>query len=75
MDKFVEILRNKKSKVMVFGDFMLDHYLYGNVNRLSPEAPIPIVNYNKESYLVGRKCEACGIKAVTSDTILGYHYS
>ena len=38
---------------MVIGDVMLDHYLWGNVNRISPEAPVPIVQINKTSLVLG----------------------
>jgi D-glycero-beta-D-manno-heptose-7-phosphate kinase len=34
----------KKAKILVFGDLMVDEYLWGNVTRISPEAPVPIIN-------------------------------
>ena len=34
----------KKLKVLVIGDVMLDAYIYGAVERISPEAPVPILN-------------------------------
>ncbi len=40
-------------KVLIIGDLMLDHYLIGNVDRISPEAPVPVVNVNKESVVLG----------------------
>ncbi len=35
-------------KVLLIGDFMVDHYLFGSTNRFSPEAPIPVVNFENE---------------------------
>lgn len=37
----------------IFGDLMLDRYLWGNVNRISPEAPVPIVEIDNESNRLG----------------------
>ena len=33
----------EKQKVMVIGDVMLDSYIWGRVDRISPEAPVPVV--------------------------------
>ncbi|SEP40133.1 bifunctional heptose 7-phosphate kinase/heptose 1-phosphate adenyltransferase [Mucilaginibacter sp. OK283] len=40
-------------KVLVIGDLMLDHYIWGNVHRISPEAPVPVVQVNKDTYTAG----------------------
>ena len=32
-----------KLKILLIGDFMIDHYLFGSSTRVSPEAPIPVV--------------------------------
>lgn len=40
-------------KVLVIGDLMLDHYIWGTVRRISPEAPVPVVNVVSESFLLG----------------------
>jgi D-beta-D-heptose 7-phosphate kinase/D-beta-D-heptose 1-phosphate adenosyltransferase len=40
-------------KVAVFGDIMLDEYLYGTVSRISPEAPVPILRVEKKEYFLG----------------------
>lgn len=42
-----------KVKVLVVGDVMLDRYWWGSMTRISPEAPVPIVNLEKESFVVG----------------------
>ena len=41
------------TRTLVVGDVMLDHYIWGNVSRISPEAPVPVVNVTKESVLLG----------------------
>jgi rfaE bifunctional protein kinase chain/domain len=43
----------KGHKVLIIGDLMLDHYLIGGVERISPEAPVPVVQVKDESYLLG----------------------
>ena len=47
------ILNFSNSKILVVGDLMLDKYYYGNVNRISPEAPVPIVNVKTEACTLG----------------------
>ncbi len=42
-----------KFKIMVIGDIILDEYIWGKANRLSPEAPVPVLNVNKYSYILG----------------------
>lgn len=49
--KFVD--RFSKARILVVGDVMLDHYIWGNVSRISPEAPVPVVNVTKENVLLG----------------------
>jgi len=39
--------------ILVIGDIMLDHYLYGQINRISTEAPVPIVDIEEEEYRLG----------------------
>jgi D-beta-D-heptose 7-phosphate kinase/D-beta-D-heptose 1-phosphate adenosyltransferase len=40
-------------RVLVFGDLMLDRYLWGRVDRISPEAPVPVVLIEKETFSLG----------------------
>ncbi len=42
-----------KGSVVVVGDIMLDHYCYGKVDRISPEAPVPVVQVTHENYKLG----------------------
>jgi len=46
-------LKGKSPKILVIGDLMIDNYLWGNANRISPEAPVPIVTINNESSALG----------------------
>jgi len=46
-------LINKQPKILVIGDLMIDHYLWGKCERISPEAPIPIVNIDNENTVLG----------------------
>jgi len=49
--KLVDDFSNKK--IMVIGDLMLDKYIWGDVSRVSPEAPVQVVNVSKENYAPG----------------------
>lgn len=42
-----------KANVLVVGDVMLDQFIWGSVARISPEAPVPIVDFDRESYMPG----------------------
>ena len=49
--KLEYIITNIHSKkVLVVGDIMLDKYVFGHVDRISPEAPIPIISVKAVSY-------------------------
>ncbi|MFW5863387.1 MAG: bifunctional heptose 7-phosphate kinase/heptose 1-phosphate adenyltransferase [Desulfohalobiaceae bacterium] len=45
--------RLNQSQVLVTGDIMLDHYQYGAADRISPEAPVPVVRIENEEYKLG----------------------
>ncbi len=45
--------RFPSTRTLVVGDVMLDHYIWGTVSRISPEAPVPVVNVMKENVLLG----------------------
>ena len=51
LDWFFDTFKNKK--IIVFGDLMLDRYLWGEVDRISPEAPVPVVEISKEFTRLG----------------------
>ncbi|RUM88863.1 MAG: D-glycero-beta-D-manno-heptose-7-phosphate kinase [Thermodesulfatator sp.] len=41
------------SSILVIGDIMLDQFVWGEVSRISPEAPVPVVNVQDETFLLG----------------------
>lgn len=45
--------RFKKANILVIGDIIIDHFIYGSVSRISPEAPVPVVNVRREDLLLG----------------------
>jgi D-glycero-beta-D-manno-heptose-7-phosphate kinase len=50
----LEIIKNfPTSKVLVVGDIMVDHFIWGKVARISPEAPVPVVEIQSDSLLLG----------------------
>jgi D-beta-D-heptose 7-phosphate kinase/D-beta-D-heptose 1-phosphate adenosyltransferase len=42
-----------KRRVLVVGDSMLDQFVWGHVRRISPEAPVPVVEFERESFMPG----------------------
>lgn len=53
-DRLKQLFANiEKGRVLVYGDLMLDQYLWGKVDRISPEAPVPVVEVESESILLG----------------------
>ena len=42
-----------QAKILVLGDVMLDEFIWGKVSRISPEAPVPVVNIHSESMMLG----------------------
>lgn len=60
-----------KSKIVILGDIMLDQYLFGTVNRISPEAPVPVVEVTSDKNLLGGAANvAANIKHLTDEPIL-----
>ena len=45
--------KNTKSNILVIGDLMIDHYLWGSCERISPEAPVQVVDIAKETTVLG----------------------
>ncbi|MCL5024790.1 MAG: D-glycero-beta-D-manno-heptose-7-phosphate kinase [Nitrospirae bacterium] len=45
--------RFKKCRILVAGDLVLDRYLWGKVNRISPEAPVPVVEVTGDNFMLG----------------------
>lgn len=51
LSTIVKVYRN--IRVLCVGDVMLDHFLYGKVDRISPEAPVPVFNFQNEKKMLG----------------------
>ncbi|MCS7089283.1 MAG: D-glycero-beta-D-manno-heptose-7-phosphate kinase [Verrucomicrobiota bacterium] len=43
----------KRRRILVVGDLMLDRFIWGHVSRISPEAPVPVVEFERESFMPG----------------------
>jgi len=53
-DRALEIIANfSQATVLVVGDIMLDHFIWGKVARISPEAPVPVVDVQTEDIMLG----------------------
>ncbi len=44
---------NCRPKILVVGDLMIDHYLWGKTERISPEAPVPVIDVSQETEVLG----------------------
>jgi len=54
INKLKELIKNfKDAKVLVVGDLILDEFMWGEVSRISPEAPVPVVWVKNESFMPG----------------------
>jgi rfaE bifunctional protein kinase chain/domain len=49
--KYLDEFRNKK--LLVIGDAIIDHYIYGITSKISPDAPVPLVDVSSEDYFLG----------------------
>jgi D-beta-D-heptose 7-phosphate kinase/D-beta-D-heptose 1-phosphate adenosyltransferase len=49
----IEQIRNKKPHIAVIGDLMIDEYIWGSCERISPEAPVQVVSVKKENAVLG----------------------
>ncbi len=59
------VLKLPAAAVLCVGDVMLDQYVYGDVDRVSPEAPIPVLNVNRRTHALGGAGNvACNIAAL-----------
>ncbi|PXA03686.1 carbohydrate kinase [Coraliomargarita sinensis] len=58
-------------RVLVIGDIMLDHYIWGDATRISPEAPVPVVGVERDSYVPGGAANvACNLSGLGVRTSL-----
>src|SRR4051812_22827184 len=52
--RLIELVeRLPRSRVLLVGDLMMDRYLYGDVERISPEAPVPVLHFEREELRLG----------------------
>lgn len=72
------INRFKRARILVVGDLILDEYIWGSVERISPEAPVPVIWANKRTYLPGgaanvaNNISALGAKVALAGVVGGY---
>ena len=53
-EKLVQVIEGfSKTNILVFGDVMMDRFIWGDVSRISPEAPVPVVRVERETFLLG----------------------
>lgn len=65
LDRFANV------RILVIGDVMLDHFVRGNVRRISPEAPVPVVEVIEETFNPGGAANvACNIAAFSRNVAL-----
>jgi len=64
----------KDQNILVIGDLMIDHYIKGHIERISPEAPVPIANIESEEYRLGGAANvAANITSLSGNvTLLGF---
>jgi len=72
LPRLKDLLKNaQRTRVVVVGDVMLDQFIWGNVSRISPEAPVPIVEFVRESFMPGGAANvARNLSALTAQTEL-----
>ena len=69
LKKYFEKIRGRR--VLVVGDLILDRYVWGNVERISPEAPVPVVEvYKDENRLGGAANVALNLKSLEMEPVL-----
>jgi D-beta-D-heptose 7-phosphate kinase/D-beta-D-heptose 1-phosphate adenosyltransferase len=65
------VARFSGRRLMVLGDLMLDRYLWGQVDRISPEAPVPVVDIERETLTLGGAGNvAANLKALGAEPVL-----
>ena len=63
--------RMNGTRILVIGDLMLDEFIWGTVERISPEAPVPVVCVERESAMPGGAANvACNVRALGGQAAL-----
>ncbi|MGN0861391.1 MAG: bifunctional heptose 7-phosphate kinase/heptose 1-phosphate adenyltransferase [Candidatus Spyradosoma sp.] len=67
-----DLLRKiREKRILVVGDVMLDHYVHGDATRISPEAPVPVVNVMRDRFVAGGAANvALNIRSLGADAAL-----
>ncbi len=71
----VDLSGFKSAKILVIGDLMLDEYLFGEVDRISPEAPVPVVDLKSDDMTLGgagnvvNNISALGAEVIVAGTV------
>ena len=55
------VARLGRATIGCVGDVMLDHFVYGNVHRISPEAPVPVLHVERQHSMLGAQAMRCAI--------------
>jgi len=64
------ISRFRGAPVLVVGDLMLDEFVWGTVNRISPEAPVPVVEVQRRTFVVGGAANAAANVAALGGKVI-----
>jgi D-beta-D-heptose 7-phosphate kinase/D-beta-D-heptose 1-phosphate adenosyltransferase len=65
------VARLERRRIAVIGDVMLDHFLVGRVDRISPEAPVPVVRFERDEHRLGGAANgAANVAALGGDAVL-----
>ncbi|MDD5669488.1 MAG: PfkB family carbohydrate kinase, partial [Candidatus Omnitrophica bacterium] len=72
MKNFIKIVEKfHKTKILIVGDLILDEFIWGDVDRISPEAPVPVVWAKKRTYMPGGAANvANNIRSLDGDVCL-----
>jgi len=70
LNRYAKAIRGRR--IGVVGDLMLDRYLWGSASRLSPEAPVPVVDFMKESEVLGGAGNVAANLAVLGADVLPF---
>lgn len=72
MSDFAQLLKQIADRpILVIGDVMIDHFIVGAVDRISPEAPVPVVRFAREEYRLGGAANvANNLRALGADVEL-----
>ena len=72
IERSKEILHHAENQeIAIIGDIMLDRFIWGNVSRISPEAPVPVLEFERETYHLGGAANvASNIRSLGAKPIL-----